>query len=265
MPGTGKIIAVMNNKGGVGKTTLAANLGHALANRKKSALVVDLDSQCNATSLLLPASQVKASLYEILEDAEMPVRAAVYPTAYEGLRCLANVEETSALEMALLARGLPQAYQILRDKLRPFAVDGYDYTILDCPPNLGFFAISALYCSDFVIVPIRAGSAFSVEGLAKAVALTGQVREAGNQDLRFLRLLINAVDLRTSMSRISIEHLQAHFGADQIFKTTIPTSSAFQQAEHVRKTVIRHAQHSTGAKAYRELAREVEALLGDEA
>ena len=265
MPGTGKIIAVVNNKGGVGKTTLTANLAHSLANRKKSVLVVDLDSQCNATSLLLAPGQVKNSLYELLGEAGTPAEAAVYHTAYEGLRCLPNVEETSALEMDLLAHGLPQAYQLLRDRLRTFAVGSYDYTILDCPPNLGFFVISALYCSDFVIVPILAGSAFSVEGLAKAVNLIGQVREASNPDLRFLRLLVNAVDMRTSMSRISIEQLQTHFGRDQIFKTTIPTSSAFQQAEHVRKTVIRHAPHSPGAKCYRELAREVENILDGEA
>ena len=262
MPNEGNIIAVVNNKGGVGKTTLTANLAHALANRKRSVLVVDLDSQCNATSLLLDPGVAKNSLYEILSESTTPIESTIYQTNYERLKCLPNVEETSALEMDLLAKGLPQSYLILRDTLRYFAMDGFDYVILDCPPNMGFFVISALYCSDFVIVPILAGSAFSVEGLTKVVKLIGQVRDAGNPDLRFLRLLVNAVDMRTAMGRISIEQLTTHFGGDQIFKTPIPTSAAFQQAEHVRKTVIRHAAHSPGAKAYRELAKEVEAIFG---
>lgn len=264
MANKGKIIAVVNNKGGVGKTTLTANLAHCLANRKKSVLVVDLDSQCNATSLLLAPGVAKNSLYELLDTPDASIDSMVYQTDYERVKCLPNVEETSALEMDLLANGLPRSYQILRERLRDFAVAGYDYTILDCPPNLGFFVISALYSSDFVIVPILAGSAFSVEGLAKAINLIGQVRENGNADLRFLRLLVNAVDLRTTMSRISIEQLYSHFGKDKIFKVTVPTSSAFQQAEHVKKTVIRHAPHSPGAKSYRELAKEVEEILCQE-
>jgi cellulose biosynthesis protein BcsQ len=122
---------------------------------------------------------------------------------------------------------------------------------------MGFFVVSALHASDFVIVPIWAGSAFSVEGLLKAVDLINDIRANGNADLRFLRLLINQVDRRTAMTRVSIDQLNKHFPADQIFKTMIPVNAAFQRAENERKTIIRYDPTTLGAKAYRALAREL--------
>lgn len=261
----GKVVALVNNKGGVGKTTLTVNLAHALANRKRHVLVTDTDSQCNATSLLTDSKFLETSLYEVLDGTvtgNSDLERAIYPTAYERLYCLANVEETSALEFDL-SKNLPDNYMILRNKLRNYAQQNYDYTLIDCPPNLGFFVINALFAADFVIVPVLCQSSFALEGLTRAINLITEIRDTGNPDLRFLRLLINAVDKRTSMSRVIEDHLIKNFGEDEIFDTKIGTSTTFQQAEFMRKTILRYSPRSPGAKAYRGLAKEMTEILGD--
>ena len=250
----GKIVALVNNKGGVGKTTLSVNLSHALANKKYEVLTIDTDSQCNTTNLLVNSDFVQTSLYEILSGETQDIKQAIYPTDY-GMYCLANVEETSALEFDL-SKNLPDNYKLVRNYLREYAQNNYDYTLIDCPPNLGFFVINALFAADFVIVPILCGSSFSLEGLSRAVSLINEIKESGNPDLRFLRLLVNAVDKRTAMSRIITDQLVKNFGEQEIFDTKIGTSTVFQQAEYVNKTVLRYAPRSPGAKAYRSLAKE---------
>ena len=252
----GNIISIVNNKGGVGKTTVAVNLAHALTRRSQRVLVIDMDSQCNATSILCPRDPGGDTLYEVFTEPEMNIGQCIYPTEYEKLFCLPNTNDTSALEPPLL-KTLPDSFEIIRRRIRDYAQQQYDFALLDCPPNMGFFVVSALHASDFVIVPIWAGSAFSVEGLLKAVDLINDIRANGNADLRFLRLLINQVDRRTAMTRVSIDQLNKHFPADQIFKTMIPVNAAFQRAENERKTIIRYDPTTLGAKAYRALAREL--------
>ena len=250
------VISIVNNKGGVGKTTVAVNLAHALTRRGQRVLVVDMDSQCNATSILCARDPGGDTLYEVFTEPEMNIGQCIYPTEYEKLFCLPNTNDTSALEPPLL-KTLPDSFEIIRRRIRDYAQQQYDFALLDCPPNMGFFVVSALHASDFVIVPIWAGSAFSVEGLLKAVDLINDIRANGNADLRFLRLLINQVDRRTAMSRVSIDQLNKHFPADQIFKTMIPVNAAFQRAENERKTIIRYDPTTLGAKAYRSLAKEL--------
>jgi chromosome partitioning protein len=252
----GNIISIVNNKGGVGKTTVAVNLAHALTRRGQRVLVIDMDSQCNATSILYARDPGGDTLYEVFTEPEMNIGQCIYPTEYEKLFCLPNTNDTSALEPPLL-KTLPDSFEIIRRRIRDYAQLHYDFALLDCPPNMGFFVVSSLHASDFVIVPIWAGSAFSVEGLLKAVDLINDIRANGNADLRFLRLLINQVDRRTAMTRVSIDQLNKHFPADQIFKTMIPVNAAFQRAENERKTIIRYDPTTLGAKAYRALAREL--------
>jgi cellulose biosynthesis protein BcsQ len=252
----GRIISVVNNKGGVGKTTVAANLAHALTRRGRRVLVVDMDSQCNATSLMLHKEPRGNTLYEVFTEPELNIGQCIYPTEYEKLFCLPNTNDTSALEPPLL-KALPDSFRVIRNRIREYTQQHYDFALLDCPPNMGFFVVSALYASDFVIVPIWAGSAFSIEGLLKAIDLINDIYVNGNADLKFLRLLINQVDRRTAMTKVTIDQLEKNFSPDQIFKTMIPVNAAFQRAENERKTIIRYDPTTLGAKSYRALATEL--------
>ncbi len=253
----GKIVAVVNNKGGVGKTTSTVNLAHALTLQGQRVLVIDMDSQCNSTDILLQQSKGNNTLYEVFTEAGIHITQCIHPTTgYERLDCVPNTHDTSALEPNLL-QALPASFQIIRNRLRSHIQEHYDFALLDCPPNMGFFVVSALHASDFVIVPIKSGSSFSIQGLMKAINLINEIRDNGNPDLRFLRLLINQVDRRTAMTKVTIDQLQKHFPEDQVFQTMVPTNAAFERAEAELKTIIRYDPTTLGAKAYRLLAREL--------
>ncbi len=134
----GKLVAVVNNKGGVGKTTSTVNLAHALTRQDKRVLVVDMDSQCNSTDILLRRSNGSNSLYEVFTEAGIDIMQCIHPTTgYERLDCVPNTQDTSALEPNLL-QALPASFQIIRNRLRPHIQEYYDFALLDCPPNMGF-------------------------------------------------------------------------------------------------------------------------------
>jgi cellulose biosynthesis protein BcsQ len=180
------VISVVNNKGGVGKTTVTCNLAHSLALLGQRVLVVDLDSQCNATALLLPKKlTVRHSLYEViaLDKLENPLKNFLYATRHDGVFCLPNVPETASLEPQVIL-GAPASFSRLRRHLRTYALKTFDFTLIDNPPNLGTFVMCALATSDFALIPVKAGSAFSMEGLLKAVRLINEVRGQNNKDLR---------------------------------------------------------------------------------
>ncbi|MGP8050772.1 MAG: ParA family protein, partial [Desulfobaccales bacterium] len=253
------IIAVVNNKGGVGKTTVTCNLAHALGLLGQSVLVVDLDPQCNATSLLLSTGGDRQhSLYELLahERLEPPLARFIYPSRYDGVSCLPNVPETASVEPEMILQA-PASLFRLRRHLRAYALQHFDFVIIDNPPNLGSMVICALNTADFALVPVQAGSAFSVTGLLQAVRLINAVRTKDNKDLKSLRILINHVDKRTLISRTLTEQIFGAFRKDQICRTTIPGNTAFEQAEAAGATILRWNPSAPGARAFRELAQEL--------
>lgn len=260
----GVIISVANNKGGCGKTTTTCNLADALGKRGKRVLVVDMDSQCNTTSKLIPKSvSIRKSLYDLLDPSENKTNISdvFCPTEYRNVYLVPNIGITGNLEPELILNA-PDSFFKLRNVLRNYASEKYDFTIIDNPPNMGTFVLCSLYASDFVIVPIKAGSTDSVEGLLRATQLINDVQEKGNNDLRFLRILINNVDGRTAISKAVVDQVRNTFDKDQIFETTIPVNTTFEKAESAGKTVFQIDGTSAGARAFRNLAKELIAILG---
>jgi cellulose biosynthesis protein BcsQ len=261
----GVIISIVNHKGGVSKTTSACNLGHALAREGKKVVVVDMDPQCNSTSILLAGKRDRErrySLYEILDpdEKENSPEQCVYGTDYNNLYICPNIPETATIEPILISQ-MPGALYLFRKRFRDFAKQKYDFTIIDNPPNLGIFVISSLQASDFVIVPNQAGSKFSIEGLGKAVKFIEDIRKNGNPDLRFLKLLVTQVDRRMSIHKATITQVRDHFPPEKVFNTVIPSCTDFQKAEMESKTIFAQRSGVSGAVAYKNLAKELIATL----
>ena len=248
-----QIIAIANNKGGVGKSTTTANLSHALALKGKKVLVVDADPQSNTSKIFVGPDCEDFTLYNVLLG-ENPSKC-IYPTPYENVDCLPNIPKTATLEIDLY-KDIASNNLLLRKQLRDMVKREYDICLIDCPPNLGLFVMQALICSDCVIVPIECGSRFSIEGLDAALNHIEAVQKTLNTDLYFLRLLVNKVDMRSAMDKTAVAGIRKQFGEQMVFETTIPRNDEFKKAEDNYKTIIRNAPQSSGAKKYRSLAEE---------
>jgi len=259
----GVICCVCNHKGGVGKTTLSTNLGAALSLQKKKVLVIDADPQANTTGILITQeTQIRNSLYELLdptENTETPsVDSCVYLSIHHGLYCIPNVEQSSALELDFVPL-FPDSCNFLKNAVRDYVKQNYDFTFIDCSPSMSLMVLNALYASDIVIVPIDASSAYSLDGLRKVLKLISDIQEKGNTNLKFLKLAINRIDKRTTISKIVIGDINERF-PNYVFKTLLPIDTSFQQAEYLKKTIFTHSPTSRGAKAYRALAKEFRSL-----
>jgi len=249
---------VINNKGGCGKSTTTYNLAHALGRKGRRVLVIDMDPQCNTTSILFPDNiSLEKSLHGILkqEVSAEAIDSYIYPTECQNVTLIPNIAETGSLEFEMMSRA-PGCFLKLREQLRSYAATNLDMAIIDTPPNMGPFVKCSLYASDFVIVPIRAGSSFSVEGLIKATKLIGEVQEKGNPNLRFLRLLINGLDKRTWICKALAGQIRQTFEKDKIFETEIPANTSFERAEAMRETIFQYDGRAEGARAFFRLAEE---------
>lgn len=262
----GIIISVVNHKGGVGKTAVTVNLADCLGRLGKTVLVVDNDAQSNSTALLFPDLKMAGCMYDLLdpETQNLSVADLIYPTNYSNVFILPNVDDTSAIEGKLIMAA-PHSLMTLRTTLRKYAAENYDVTIIDNPPNMGSFVYCSLLASDAVIVPIKAGSTFSLRGLAAALSRIDEVRNQtdGNPDLRFLRLLINMMDKRTTISKSISAQLYSMFPGNQIFGTVIPINTAIEKAEEHNQSVSKFDPAAPASRAFKELARELVAIIDE--
>ena len=248
-----KVVAIANQKGGVGKTTTAVNLAAALAERGERILLIDLDPQGNATSSFGLQEISGQSLYEPLLG-EAPITEKILPTRLNDLFLvcadldLAGVEIEIARMPDHLTR-LSQALRVLRDD------QAFDFVLLDCPPSLGILMTNALAAADELLTPIQC-EYFALEGLVKIVRLIERIRDSGaNPRLEMGGILMTMFDSRTNISAQVVAEVRQHFAA-RVYDNLIPRSVRLSEAPSFGKCIFEHDPHGAGAKAYRALARE---------
>ncbi len=258
------IISVGNNKGGVGKTSITCNLAVALGRLDKKILVLDMDSQCNATDLLIGGDIVrsKRTMYEMLDpdETEEPDSSFIVQTRHFNVYCIPNIEESSALDISIGKR-VPHSLTILRDRLFPILQkQHFDIVLIDNPPSIGLWLTMSLIASDCAIVPIDAASGYSISGLERVIDLINEVNKSMNPSLRFLRLVINRADARTTVTKHIIKRVKEDF-PNKYFDTIIPMNTIVQQAELLKRTVFEHDRSARATRAYRQLAAELLSVL----
>ena len=256
------IASVVNHKGGVGKTSLTVNLATALGNQGKRVLVIDNDPQSNATGILCTETAPRYTLYELFDpENKTPLpEQTIYPTKCRNVSIIPNISATSGLEIPLADR-YPESQNYLKNSIRKFAKEKFDITLIDCQPTLGLFVANAMIAADAVIVPVDAGSAYSIDNLSVVLDMIDAIKASANSSLKFFRMLINRVDRRTTVCQVLMQEIRSRFGNDQVFKTEIPSNTALQQAEYLKDPVFKTNNTSMAAKAYRQLAKEVIAIL----
>ncbi|HEX4667672.1 MAG TPA: ParA family protein [Chthoniobacterales bacterium] len=248
-----KVVAIANQKGGVGKTTTAVNLSAALAEQQIRVLLIDLDPQGNATSSFGLQGLEGQSIYGALLGDD-PLTEKVLPTRLEQLFIIpADIDLAGAeIEIARMddhLTRLAQALRVLRED------NTFDYVLLDCPPSLGILMSNALAAADELLTPIQC-EYFALEGLVKIIRLIEQVRDSGaNGKLELGGILMTMFDSRTNLSAQVVAEVREHFGP-RVYETVIPRTVRLSEAPSFGKCILEHDPHGNGAKAYRALAGE---------
>lgn len=247
----GKIIAVANQKGGVGKTTTAVNLSAALAQLKHRVLLIDCDPQGNATSGLgIDKTSLEQSVYDVLVD-RANLGDIIIHTDYE-LDIVPAVMDLAGAEVELV-EAEDKLYR-LKNAITP--IKGiYDYIIIDCPPSLGHVTLNALTAADSVLLPLQC-EFYALEGLSQLMSTIEMVREQFNPELFIEGLVLTMYDGRTNLSQQVEAEVRSHF-PDQVYETKIPRNVRLSEAPSYGQPIFAYAASSKGARAYKELAREV--------
>ena len=245
------IIAVLNQKGGVGKTTTTINLAAFLARAGKKVLVCDIDPQGNSTSGLgIDKQALTSTLYDVL-FSRAEASNVTQKTKDQNLFVLPSNAQLAGAEVELV--GIDNREQQLKRALTSL---DYDYIFIDCPPSLGLLTVNALTAADQVLIPVQA-EYYALEGLSQLLSVIQQVKVALNQDLQILGVVITLYDSRNSLSEQVKKELDGYFG-DKLFETVIPRNVRLAEAPSFGRTIIEHDKWSKGARAYKSLARELE-------
>lgn len=249
------IISVLNQKGGVGKTTTVINLGAYLAKAGKSVLIVDFDPQGNATSGLgIDKNGLKGSIYEVLVN-NVDVSSVIIETQVNNLFLLPANANLAATELELA--DIKNREFVLKNLLDNAK---YDYVLIDCPPSLGLLTVNALTASNWLLIPVQA-EYYALEGLSQLLDVMQKVKQGPNPNLQLLGVLVTMYDNRNTLAQqVSLE-LNKYFG-DKVFKSIVPRNVRLAEAPSFGKPIMEHDKWSKGAKAYKQLSKEVMKRVG---
>ncbi len=248
----GRVVAITNQKGGVGKSTTAVNLGAALALSGHHILIVDFDPQAHATSGVgIPRSSGRTSVYDVLISGQ-PIQAALIPTKIKGLDLAPSSIHLAGAEVELVT--MSSREMRLRDSLRRVR-DWYDLALIDCPPSLGLLTINALVAADEALIPVQC-EYYALEGLSQLLEAIELIRRQLNPGLKVGGVLLTMYDSRTNLSEQVAAEVRRHFQGE-VFQTVIPRSVRLAEAPSFGQPVITYDPASRGAEAYTSLAREV--------
>ena len=246
------IVAIANQKGGVGQTTTAINLAAALALRGKRTLLIDLDPQANSTMSFLDMSTVSRSVYDAIAEPTIALSEVIIQSPLENLAIAPSRIALAKLEAKLV--GEMDAHFRLKDKLESLLAE-YPNVVIDCPPTLGLLTVNALVAATHLIVPIQS-SYFALEGTDDLLETFEKVRQRPNPALKLLGVLITMHDKRTALARDIRAQIQKVFGAS-VFNTVITKSVRLEESPAYKESIFTFAPESTGATEYYRLCEEV--------
>ena len=247
-----KIIALVNNKGGVGKTTSAVNLAAGLVAAGRRVLLADLDAQGSASlSLGLTRADLSPGSAEVILDGH-PIREAIRPTSVKGLDILPGSMALASADLALSV--IAGREVVLKDALTPIRGD-YDFTVLDCPPSLGLLTVNALTAADFFIIPVTPDY-LSLEGLVNLLEAVERIKKGIGKAAGLLGILLTMADYRLNVTEEISQMIRGYYGR-LVFKAEIRGNVRLKEAPSFGKTIFDYDNGSAGAEAYRQLTKEV--------
>ena len=246
------IVAIANQKGGVGKTTTAINLASALALRGKATLLIDLDPQANSTMSFIQRDDVTTTVYDAIADGDCRLADAIVASPQANLWVAPARIALAKLEGKLV--GELDAHFRLKDRIEPIR-EQFPYIVIDCPPTLGLLTVNALVAATHLLIPIQS-SYFALEGTDDLLETIDKVRTRANPELRILGVVITMHDKRTSMGRDIQLQIQKVFG-NKVFRTVISKSVRLEESPAYRESIFTFAPESSGATDYYSLCEEV--------
>lgn len=248
----GKVIAIANQKGGVGKTTTSINLSSALADKEKKVLVIDADPQGNTTSGFgIEKNELENTIYELVLS-ECSIKECIFSDVIPGVSIIPSNVNLAAAEIELI--GVDKKEFILKREVE-WIKESYDYIIIDCPPSLNLLTINAMTTADSILVPIQC-EYYALEGLSQLIHTVNLVKERLNPDLEMEGVVFTMYDSRTNLSMQVVENVKSHL-TQKVFETVIPRNIRLAEAPSYGMPINKYDAKSAGSEAYMSLADEI--------